>query len=113
MKPLQASVPSCVNGCVLGTSLAEVSDHKKRQRGPALIFIFIVNLTEAWGSEGIACGCSTKSLKLNENWASLVVYWLRIRLPVRGTQFQYLVWEDPPCRGAAKPMSHIHTEPLL
>ena len=37
---------------------------------------------------------------------SLVVQWLRIRLPMLGTQIQSLVWEDPPCHGATKPMSY-------
>ena len=40
--------------------------------------------------------------------ASLVVQWLRIRLPMQGTQVQSLVWEDPTCRGATKPMHHNH-----
>ena len=38
--------------------------------------------------------------------ASLVVQWLRIRLPMQGTRGQALVREDPTCRGATKPMSH-------
>ena len=37
---------------------------------------------------------------------SLVAQWLRIRLPVQGTQVRALVWEDPTCRGATKPMRH-------
>ena len=37
---------------------------------------------------------------------SLVVQWLRIRLPMQGTQVQSLVREDPTCRGATKPMHH-------
>ena len=37
---------------------------------------------------------------------SLVAQWLRICLPMRGTRVRALVWEDPICRGAAKPMSH-------
>ena len=37
-------------------------------------------------------------------WTSLVVRWLRIHLPVQGTWTGSLVQEDPPCRGAAKPM---------
>ena len=37
---------------------------------------------------------------------SLVVQWLRIHLPVQGTQVLSLVWEDPTCRGAARPMRH-------
>ena len=36
---------------------------------------------------------------------SLVVQWLRIHLPVQGTQIRYLVWEDPTC-GTAKPVHH-------
>ena len=38
--------------------------------------------------------------------ASLVVQWLRIRLPVQGTQVGALVWEDPTCHGATKPVCH-------
>ena len=38
--------------------------------------------------------------------ASLVVQWLRIRLPTQGTRVRALVWEDPTCRGATKPMRH-------
>ena len=40
------------------------------------------------------------------NRASLVAQWLRVRLPMRGTQVRALVWEDPTCRGAAGPVSH-------
>ena len=38
--------------------------------------------------------------------AFLVAQWLRIRLPMQGTQVQALVREDPTCRGATKPMNH-------
>ena len=38
--------------------------------------------------------------------ASLVAQWLRIRLPVQGTQVRALVQEDATCRGATKPMRH-------
>ena len=37
---------------------------------------------------------------------SLVGQWLRIRLPMQGTQVRALVWEDPTCRGATKPVRH-------
>ena len=37
---------------------------------------------------------------------SLVVQWLRIRLPMQGTRVRALVWEDPTCCGATKPVSH-------
>ena len=38
--------------------------------------------------------------------ASLVAQWLRIRLPMQGTQVQALVREDPTCRGVTKLASH-------
>ena len=39
-------------------------------------------------------------------WTSLVVQWLRIRLPMQGTWVQALVWEDPTYCGATKPVCH-------
>ena len=38
--------------------------------------------------------------------ASLMAQWLRICLPVQGTRVRALVWEDPTCRGATRPVSH-------
>ena len=38
--------------------------------------------------------------------ASLVAQWLRICLPMQGTRVRALVWEDPTCRRATRPMSH-------
>ena len=37
---------------------------------------------------------------------SLAAQWLRIRLPMQGTRVRALVWEDPTCRGATKPVHH-------
>ncbi|XP_061045825.1 uncharacterized protein LOC133091031 [Eubalaena glacialis] len=37
---------------------------------------------------------------------SLVAQWLRIRLPMQGIRVRALAWEDPTCRGAAKPVRH-------
>ena len=41
--------------------------------------------------------------------------WLRIRLPMQGTRVRALVWEDPTCRGATKPVRHNYRacEPQL
>ena len=39
-------------------------------------------------------------------WASLVAKWLRICLPMQGTWGRALVWEDPTCHGATRPVSH-------
>ena len=38
--------------------------------------------------------------------ASLVAQWLRMCLPRQGTRARALVWEDPTCRGATRPVSH-------
>ena len=38
--------------------------------------------------------------------ASLVAQWLRICLPIQGTRVRALVWEDPTCRGATRPVTH-------
>ena len=40
------------------------------------------------------------------SWASLVAQWLRIHLPMQGTWVWALVWEDPTCHGATKPVCH-------
>ena len=45
-------------------------------------------------------------LVLKMNRASLVAQWLRICLPMQGTRVRALVWEDPTCRGATRPVSH-------
>ena len=37
---------------------------------------------------------------------SLVVQWLRIRLPMQGTRVRALAQEDPTCRRATKPVRH-------
>ena len=45
----------------------------------------------------------------NEKWswrAYMVVQWLRICLPMQGKRDRALVWEDPTCRGATKPVRH-------
>ena len=44
---------------------------------------------------------------------SLVVQWLRIRLPMQETQVQSLVWEDHTCHGATKPVSHSYRAHML
>ena len=48
------------------------------------------------------------TFKLVNFGASLVVLWLRIHLPMQGTWVRPLVWEDPTCRGATKPMRPNH-----
>ena len=38
----------------------------------------------------------------------LVAQWLRICLPMQGTRVQALVWEDPTCHRATRPMRHSY-----
>ena len=38
--------------------------------------------------------------------ASLVAQWLRICLSMQGTRVRAVVWEDPTCHGATRPVSH-------
>ena len=45
-------------------------------------------------------------LKMCAFRASLVAQWLRICLLMQGTRVRALVWEDPTCRGATRPVSH-------
>ena len=40
------------------------------------------------------------------NGDSLVAQWLRICLLMQRTRVRALVWEDPTCRRATRPMSH-------
>ena len=50
---------------------------------------------------------STYQVKVHPNaGTSLVAQWLRVCLPMQGTQVRALVWEDPTCRRAARPVSH-------
>ena len=57
-------------------------------------------LSNGGGEEG------RRMWKINKQnlWTSLVVQWLRIRLPMQGTRVRALVREDPTCRGATKPV---------
>ena len=45
-------------------------------------------------------------IKVRTFGASLVAQRLRICLLMQGTRVRALVWEDPTCRGATRPVSH-------
>ena len=45
-----------------------------------------------------------RTVKSKPTGTSLVTQWLRILLPMQGTWVRALVWEDPTCRGATKPL---------
>ncbi|KAJ8784343.1 hypothetical protein J1605_008348 [Eschrichtius robustus] len=72
-------------------------------------------MTEAEGEDGsLKPRTDSSPQKLEESMHSFKVYlgtslvaqWLRIRLPMQGTRVRALVWEDPTCRGATKPVRH-------
>ena len=50
--------------------------------------------------------CHRCNEKIKYSRASLVVQWLRIRLPMQRTQVRSLAREDPTYRGATKPVRH-------
>ena len=64
--------------------------------GPAEIYIFA----------GGICASLVGKQKVRLTGASLVAQWLRVCLPMQGTRVRALVWEDPTCHGATKPVSH-------
>ena len=49
---------------------------------------------------------NTYSIGYKTHRDSLMVRWLRILLAMQGTSVQSLVWEDPTCHGAIKPVLH-------
>ena len=64
---------------------------------------------------------SSKKTPTKNYWgSSLVLQGIRINLPMQGTRVWSLVWEDPTCLGATRPLSHNYLslwsrarEPLL
>ena len=56
--------------------------------------------------KGSGCGPRKFYLQKEMMGASLVAQWLRICLPMQRTRVRALVWEDPTCHGATKPVHH-------
>ena len=59
-----------------------------------------------WSTSFLKSEVLDSSFKIFFCWASLVVQWLRIRLPLHGTQVRALIREDPTCHGTPKPACH-------
>ena len=55
--------------------------------------------------EGLLFARTSKTLEMGYR-ASVVAQWLGIHLPMQGTWVRALVWEDPTCHGATKPVRH-------
>ena len=61
----------------------------------------------SWGFSGYEKKLSKNAFK-RDGGTSLVVQWLRIHLPTQAKWVQSLVWGDPTCRRATKPMCPNH-----
>ena len=59
-----------------------------------------------WKSRSTSFIIKVVQIKTRYHGTSLVVQWLRIRLPMQGTQVRALVRKDPTCCGATKPGRH-------
>ena len=70
-------------------------------------------MSKGWGLNLRLCCCYYIKLQTKHNlhleiwkWDFPGGTWLRICLPMQGTRFRFLVWEDPTCRGATEPVRH-------
>ena len=66
-------------------------------------YLYLLDLATLLRRKNKTCECA---LSRNIFWASLVAQWLRICLPVQGTQVQALVGEGPTCHRATKLVRH-------
>ena len=75
---------------------------------------FIDEETEAQIGEGVtqvtdgraSMGSKNPLFEIIPMGTSPVAQWLRIRLPMQGTRVRALVWEDPTCHRATKPVRY-------
>ena len=66
-----------------------------------------INKTKSWFFEKInKIDKPLTRLIKKKRRASLLAQWLKICLPMQGTRVRALVWEDPTCRRAARPLCH-------
>ncbi|KAJ8788750.1 hypothetical protein J1605_005046 [Eschrichtius robustus] len=110
----RVQAPSCVTDPDPGDGTLELS------RRYAVVRILKINAIGFWKrNSGAGWLLALKRLPMNPTpvlsslckilppkGASLVAQWLRICLPMQGTRVRALVWEDPTCRGATRPVSH-------
>ena len=91
---------------------AKAEEHFKLFENSNYIFKITLGSKIDVKHEGCVCVCRGEfSVMYPQVWninlgTSLVVQWLRIRLPMQGTRVQALVQEDPTCRGATNPVRH-------
>ena len=76
----------------------ERNESSVRQQG-------MVGTVAKWKNYVSSGGLQSQNQKLYKQ-ACLAVQWLRICLAMQGTLVRFLVWEDPTCCGATKPVRH-------
>ena len=106
----QNSVP-CNSAAGDPTFLPAVSQGHSQQLGTAATSCSLIPQSQGTISALLHISLTLDSdprSSFKELRASLVVQWLRIHLPVQGTWGQSLVWEEPTCCRATKPMNHTH-----
>ena len=70
----------------------------------SMTYIYRIHSTKPIGIHPIYLPSADTSHK-KKNRASLVAQWLRICLTMQRTRVRALVWEDPTCHGATRPVS--------
>ena len=84
-----------------------IGDEKASESLAGLVEIFITqSQLVKIGGDGCYFKREDSNIRLKEQGASLVAQWLRIHLPMQGTWVWALVWKDPTCCRATKPMRH-------
>ena len=89
-------------------SYGKVTNHCGQGNKGNVVWLVVSSILQCWHHSEWA---NTRRLfskfnSLKSARASLVAQWLRICLPMQGTRVRALVWEDPICRGATRPVSH-------
>ena len=76
-------------------------------KGPELTYLAKISTGDLFSTVPVT-NSMIVYLKHADHGASLVAQWLRICLPMQGTRVRALVWGNPTCCGASRPVSHNH-----
>ena len=86
-----------------------LEDSWKLRKLGDFVCVCLCMLAVSWEKSFNSGNNSMKDLK----GTSLVIQWLRIHLPMQGTQVRSLVWEDPTCHKATKRVYHNYWAHVL
>ena len=82
-----------------------------RKGNPNLLRTFTRGLNSQWHLDTQSASSDWSTQLKHDQGTSLVVQWLRICLPMQGTQVRSLVWEESTCCGTTKPKQHNYWNP--